>query len=109
MTELMKKNDLAIVSSSGILFECLSVGIPCITGFYTDNQKMIYHSFENLKMVIPAGDILKNKQNFIYKLLDQDISKTIQSLVQFNISYRKIKKNYLRSFNSLINENSNTY
>jgi UDP-2,4-diacetamido-2,4,6-trideoxy-beta-L-altropyranose hydrolase len=47
----------AIVPSSTILFECVTRGLKCITGYYTQNQNMIYQGFVSENLVIGIGDM----------------------------------------------------
>lgn len=49
------KSDVAIVPSSGILFEALATGNIAISGTYTDNQKEVYSGFMSLNAMIDAG------------------------------------------------------
>lgn len=56
MYDFMTKSDLAIVPSSGILYEVLAVGCLVISGFFVDNQKKIYDGFNKLGAIIPADN-----------------------------------------------------
>ena len=56
MLNFMLEADLAIVPSSGILFEVLSTGMKVISGYYADNQINIYKGFLALNAIIDAGD-----------------------------------------------------
>lgn len=58
MRQLMRKNDIAIVPSSTILFECLSQGMKCVSGYYTDNQILIYNGFLAERAITGLGNIL---------------------------------------------------
>lgn len=49
------RSDVAIVPSSGILFEALATGNIAISGTYTDNQKEVYSGFKSLGAIIDAG------------------------------------------------------
>lgn len=49
------KSDVAIVPSSGILFEALATGNVAISGTYTENQKEVYSGFKSLGAIIDAG------------------------------------------------------
>lgn len=70
---IMKGSDLAIVPSSGILFEALACGCEAISGYYIDNQQEIYQGFKNLDLIHPAEDfadidsILANSKNLDIK------------------------------------------
>lgn len=71
--KIMKKTDLAVVPSSGILFETIACGCEAISGYYVDNQQEIYEGFKNLDLIHPAEDfsdidsILANSKNFNIK------------------------------------------
>ena len=94
MIRIMKNSDLAIVPSSGILFEALACGCEVISGFYVDNQQEIYQGFKDLDMIHPAenfSDIealltnspnfsLKNNKNLIDGLSGQRLLKCFQDL-----------------------------
>lgn len=54
MLELMSQAYLAIVPSSGVLFEALAAGCVVISGYYTENQKQNYSGFLNLEAMIGA-------------------------------------------------------
>lgn len=56
MRQLFEEVDVAIVPSSGILFEAIAMGIPTISGYYVDNQMGIYEGFKNLNVIIDAKD-----------------------------------------------------
>ncbi len=45
MAETLAAADFAIVPSSGILYECLGVGTPAISGYYIDNQLYTYQGW----------------------------------------------------------------
>lgn len=57
MRDMMRKHEIAIVSSSTILFECLSQGLRCISGYYTSNQTRIYKGFLAAKAIVGLGDL----------------------------------------------------
>lgn len=48
MVEVMRNNDIAVVSSSSILFECVALGLRCLSLPYVDNQKRIHHGFVSM-------------------------------------------------------------
>jgi UDP-2,4-diacetamido-2,4,6-trideoxy-beta-L-altropyranose hydrolase len=55
MLSTMIEADLAIVPSSGVLFEVLAAGCKTISGFYTDNQLHVYQNFKRSGSIIDAG------------------------------------------------------
>ena len=56
MAEVMMRSDIAIVQSSGILFESLSSGCMAVTGVYIYNQKFVYSNFVNSNAAYGAED-----------------------------------------------------
>lgn len=89
MLALMLKTNLAIVPSSGILYEVLSVGCKVISGYYIDNQIGIYEGFLGLKAIIDA-------KNFETKNLINSLSKrknnTSVHVLDGNSSFRVLEK-----------------
>lgn len=55
------ESDVAIVPSSGILFEALATGNIAISGTYTNNQKEVYRGFKKLNAIIDAGNFSEEK------------------------------------------------
>lgn len=55
MADLMEASDVVIVPSSGILTEVLSLGIPAISGYYTENQLHNYTEYLHQEAFIDAG------------------------------------------------------
>lgn len=55
--------DLAIVPASGILFEVISIGLPVISGYYTDNQLAIYEGFLEKEAFVDAKSFSKKSFN----------------------------------------------
>ncbi len=88
MLALMLKADLAIVPSSGILFEVMAAGCKIISGYYADNQEILYKRLKNAGAFIPAGNFeqaevetaiaeaLKNEKSAL-KLIDGQSGKNI--------------------------------
>ncbi len=56
MLKLMASSQLAIVPSSGVLLEALAAGCEIISGYYVDNQKLIYDGYNELGVFFDAGD-----------------------------------------------------
>lgn len=56
MTNLMISSSVAILPSSGILLEALSLKTKVISGFYADNQKLMFNSLLELDGFISAFD-----------------------------------------------------
>lgn len=63
MAAAFLESDVAIVPSSGILFEALATGNISISGTYTDNQKEVYAGFKELNAVIDAGEFSEDQMS----------------------------------------------
>jgi len=59
MLALMLEADLAIVPSSGILFEVMAAGCKIISGYYADNQEIVFKRLKNAGAFIAAGNFDK--------------------------------------------------
>ena len=72
LIKLMKDCQLAIAPASTILYELCCVKSPILSGFYVDNQKLIYKGFKDFNAVFEGGNFenytiidFKNKINEI--------------------------------------------
>ncbi|MDP3467532.1 MAG: UDP-2,4-diacetamido-2,4,6-trideoxy-beta-L-altropyranose hydrolase [Daejeonella sp.] len=70
MLALMLRSELAIVPSSGILFEALAAGCIVISGTYAENQRIIFERF------LQSG-AFENAANF----LEKDIARAVKSVL----------------------------
>ncbi len=59
MLTIMLEADLAVVPSSGILLETLAAGCKIISGFYVDNQKVLYQKFKSIGAFVGADNFNK--------------------------------------------------
>lgn len=55
MAEKLAEADVAVVPSSGMLYEALSMQVKVISGMYVDNQKNMYEGFKRMNAFIDAG------------------------------------------------------
>lgn len=55
MLNLMASSQLAIVPSSGVLLEALAAGCEIVSGYYVDNQRLIYEGYKKLGVFFDAG------------------------------------------------------
>ena len=65
-SEIIKLQNIcryAFVSASTVLIEAFSRGLICFTGFYTNNQKLIYNGFIKENRAIGLGDFRKLNVN----------------------------------------------
>lgn len=60
MSDLMKKCDIAVSAAGSTLYELCACGIPTITYILADNQEKGAKTFENLKIMVNAGDERKD-------------------------------------------------
>ena len=102
MVNIILDSHLAIVPSSSILYEALSVSIPIITGYTVDNQKKIYSSLLKKELVLGIG-------TFPIKNLDKSIEiiKTKKKIMMENQSHfldGKSGERLLQIFKNLKNE-----
>lgn len=99
MAKLMRSCDIAISASGTTLYELCSCGVPTITYTLADNQIIAAEQFENLNIMINAGDCRGNN-GFIENLnvllkqlinnydLRQKMSYEMQKLVDGNGAHR---------------------
>lgn len=64
MASLMSRNEMALVPSSGVLFEALAAGCKILTGYYTQNQRLIYDGFVAKQLVVGCGNFREFGVNF---------------------------------------------
>lgn len=73
MRDEMARHQLAIVPASGILFEAIAVGVPVITGYYTENQMDIYKGFLAQGAAFDARDFGKEAfQKAFFQAIQSD-------------------------------------
>jgi RimJ/RimL family protein N-acetyltransferase len=61
MLSLMLRAGLAIVPASGILYETMAAGCLIISGYYVDNQKILYERLKGAGAFIAAGNFSKTE------------------------------------------------
>ena len=77
MLDLMQTSDLAIVPSSGILLEVLSLGLKVISGMYVENQKFMFRSYHDARNIINAKNF--SKENLLSAIEKVDNHETALS------------------------------
>jgi UDP-2,4-diacetamido-2,4,6-trideoxy-beta-L-altropyranose hydrolase len=94
----LEYSDLAIVPASGILFEVLSIGLPVISGYYTDNQMAIYSGFLEEEVFFDGKSFSKKSFNeALIKVENLDLCTFVRKqnkLIDGNTAVR-INKNFL--------------
>jgi RimJ/RimL family protein N-acetyltransferase len=56
MLQYLLNVELAIVPASGVLSEAIAAGTAAVSGFYVDNQKLVYEAFKSAGGVTDAGN-----------------------------------------------------
>lgn len=100
MKGLMQENEFAIVPSSTILFECLSQNTPCISGYYVDNQSLIYNGFLKEKAIVGLGDLRSCSDDEIKNVIDQRMNR-LDSLNIQGIFDDQIRERLISEFRAL--------
>lgn len=98
MVETVLACGLAIVPASGVLYECLALGTPCISGYYVPNQANLYKGWKSLNAILPGENfdvsaIVQQCHNAWYKnaieRLNQDIVDG-KSVERYRVIFGKI-------------------
>ncbi len=100
IVKLMEETDFAIVSASGIAYECASVNLPFIVGYYLRHQCLFYEALIKQKNIIGLGDFKNLNSERLYNLileLQTDYQPNCNSFID-----KKQKERYLQIFNSLL-------
>jgi UDP-2,4-diacetamido-2,4,6-trideoxy-beta-L-altropyranose hydrolase len=102
MLAVMTEVELAIVPASGILFEALAAGCIVLSGFYTDNQKLVYENFKKSGSIIDCGnfDISKIRNSLKEALTvkrNQDNPIDGKSSSRINKIFNQLQKEFLVS------------
>ncbi len=66
MSQAMCNSSIAVVPASGLLVECLAVGLPVIAGCTAENQKKNYHGYLSLNAFVDAKEF--SDQEFVAAL-----------------------------------------
>lgn len=76
---VMQSCNIAIAPCSTILYELCCVKMPILSGYYVDNQKLIYKGLKETGVIFPVGDMasfkakdFKNHLNTILQLTSYD-------------------------------------
>lgn len=69
LSELMQECTIAIAPASTILYELCAIKMPILSGYFVDNQKNIYHSLVDKKLIFGGGDFSQYKvEDFKHQL-----------------------------------------
>jgi UDP-2,4-diacetamido-2,4,6-trideoxy-beta-L-altropyranose hydrolase len=103
LLNIMKLSNFAIAPASTILYELCCVKMPILSGYYIDNQELIYKGFLNNKAIYKGGN-MKNYtvSNFVDKIetIIKENKLNNQILAQKELFDKKIKS---RLFNLIKN------
>jgi len=83
LLKVMRHCDFAIAPASTILYELCCVKMPILSGFYVDNQELIYKGFLNNKTIY-KGDNMKDFQV-------SDFVNSIETILKVNSFDQQIK------------------
>lgn len=97
MVNLISHSDIGIVSSGGILFECISLSLPVICGYIADNQRNNFDFVAKNEWVNPVGDLnssILKKSDFKF-----DLNKIKKGFAQIDLnSDLRIKAEFITKF-----------
>lgn len=102
MLEAMLEADLAIVPSSSILLELMTVGVGVLTGYYVENQREASNHFGQLQLACNMGDLRVNFEEKLLAQLQKMTLSEMKKMVQNQKSLLKNSKNaFIQLFKSL--------
>jgi UDP-2,4-diacetamido-2,4,6-trideoxy-beta-L-altropyranose hydrolase len=88
LINLIKKSDVAILPASTIILEAFCVGIPIISGWYSDKQKKTLECLHKSGYIFNCGDYRKNFENEMLRLIstisDENSNKFIEKQKKIN-------------------------
>ncbi len=89
MADAISNSDLAIVPCSSILFECLALKVPVITGYFVENQKEIAAYFQNQNIGHVVGNLNQIQlAESMLKPVSKDTLQYINQLIDGNSDKR---------------------
>jgi UDP-2,4-diacetamido-2,4,6-trideoxy-beta-L-altropyranose hydrolase len=69
LIDVMQKCNFAIAPASTILYELCSIKMPVLSGYFVDNQELIYKGFVDSNSIFKGGDFLSySEKDFIHKI-----------------------------------------
>ena len=69
----MKLCNFAIAPASTILYEICCVKTPVLSGFYVDNQELIYKGFLNENIIYDGGDFSNYESLDFYSIIKNKV------------------------------------
>jgi spore coat polysaccharide biosynthesis predicted glycosyltransferase SpsG len=102
MLSVMLASDFAIVPASSVLLELFSVGIPVITGYWTQNQERGAKDFGKIGMALYCGNFLENYEQRLSDLLAEINDNSMEEMcVKQKKAIANTEFNYLTIFKQL--------
>lgn len=86
LKSLLDNCNYALVPSSTILLECLASGVICITGYYTENQFLIYNGIIKETYAEGLGDLRNYNINKLHKVVDRAEKCSTPNILESSIS-----------------------
>ena len=98
---LLQNSDFAILPGSTILLEAFTVGIPIISGWFTENQKFSLEKFEKMGLIINLDNF--KSENYDFNLINSiNLLKNNFSLVRNQKKHINLqKKKFIQIFDEL--------
>ena len=90
MLQTMLHTDLAIVPTSGILFELMAVGVAAITGYFVKNQQEASSNFSTLHIAFNLGNLLDNLNEKLHNQIQEITVDSVQKMID---NQKRIIKN----------------
>ena len=98
MAEKLSEAKTVICSSSTICYEALSCGCLVYSGYYVDNQIMLYSGLKDNRYIVPLGNLLKANLSLshynsheIKTLCFHDVKENLKHIFMTDISIREAK------------------
>ena len=99
--EKMLNCRVAILPTSTMCLEALSLGVNVVTGYYVENQLYAYRYLMDNNYILGLNDLnILNKKKTI-EAINKSFEKKIESK-KLSLRMKKSKKNHLRNFNDLM-------
>jgi UDP-2,4-diacetamido-2,4,6-trideoxy-beta-L-altropyranose hydrolase len=92
MVTRMLANSIAIVPSSGILFEALALEMSCLTFPYVDNQRLIFDGFKSMGVIFPVTELGKLVDQVSELLLTKGAKEVTKRVIDGLSGDRLLKK-----------------
>lgn len=103
LLDFLLKIDLAIVSSSGILFELMTIGTTSIAGYFTKDQEEASNNLSLLNLIYNLGNLFEDFSERLFNLIDKITIEEAQLIVNNQKKlFKNSKTNYIKIFKELV-------